>query len=378
MKKCVLWFIACVSLFGFSFAQVNLNPVYTSDRFQPSDKFHAGCENQVDVVFSLPNSKINWLNAILEYNGDDVEILRILVAGEKENNLSYTVENDKIIFSKLKSKWDWLESVIFSLFFKVWINLQESDFSFAKWSYVVDSRWNMVELQWDYNFQFSQVPECDPDIVAPSVELVFPIVESWDFVALDTYFQFEIDDVWKWVNNDSIRVQMGGLDYTLQGIEHIRNGKILTIYPDFWMPFNTGFALEISVSDKQSYGKPNTTTKIYEFQTSDELNLLNDIDPVQFRKIANMGKSLRWTSGECQLLSEMYLNLENDSQSILETINDKLDCGEMEIVKDTWNLENLENLEENNIWKDFSVFGMLGWILFGNLALFMVFWRLKK
>jgi hypothetical protein len=48
-----------LAVFGLTFAQVSLNPVYTSERFQPSDKFHAGCENQINVVFSLNNSKIN-------------------------------------------------------------------------------------------------------------------------------------------------------------------------------------------------------------------------------------------------------------------------------------------------------------------------------
>ena len=174
MKKLIMWFITCLSLFGLSFAQVSVNPIYTSERFQPSDKFHAGCENQIDVVFQLDNSKINGVNAVLEYNSKDIKVLRVLAVWEKENNLSYTVENDKIVFSKLKTDWEWLDSVTFSLFFKVWTTLKESSFSFAKWSYIVDSKWNMVELEWNYSFQFTEVPECDPDIVAPSVELLFP------------------------------------------------------------------------------------------------------------------------------------------------------------------------------------------------------------
>ena len=34
----------------------------------------------------------------------------------------------------------------------------------------------------------------DPDIVAPSVELLFPSSKSGEYVALDSYFQFELDD----------------------------------------------------------------------------------------------------------------------------------------------------------------------------------------
>ncbi len=261
MKKCILWFISCLSLFGFSFAQVTLNPIYTSERFKPSDKFHAGCENQIDIVFQLDNSQINWLNAILRYDWDKVEIVKIVANWEKENNLVYTVENDKIIFSKLKSDWAWLDSVTFSVFFKALDGVEFTSFSFEKWSYLVDSKWNMVELEWYNKFEFVEVPECDPDIVAPSVELLFPSDKSGEYVALDSYFQFKIDDSGKWVNEDSIKVRIDSMEYNLAGIEHVRNDKVLTVYPDIWMPFNTWFKVEISVSDKQSYWKPNTTTK---------------------------------------------------------------------------------------------------------------------
>jgi hypothetical protein len=59
-------------------AQVELNPIYSPDRFQPSDKFHAGCENQLDVVFDLDSSNINGVNAILKYNSQDIDIIKIV------------------------------------------------------------------------------------------------------------------------------------------------------------------------------------------------------------------------------------------------------------------------------------------------------------
>ena len=379
MKKTKNLILSICALFlcGFSFAQVALNPIYTSERFQPSDKFHAGCENQIDVIFKLNNSKINWVNAILHYYWDRVEVLRIIANGEKENNLTYTVENDKIIFSKLKSDWDWLDSVTFSVFFKVWETVESSDFSFEKWSYIVDSKWNMVDLEWNYNFEFSIVPECDPDIVAPSVELLFPSNKSGEYVALDSYFQFEIDDAGKWVNEDSIKISINWSEYSLDSIEHIRDDKVLTVYPNFRMPFNTGFEVEITVSDKQSYWKANTTLKIYEFQTSDELNLLNEIDPVEFRKLVNMDQYFKWTADECELLAELYSNSDQRNWEILESINGRLDCSSLENVEKVGQINVVENIEDNSK-NFFSVFAMLWWILFGSLALFMIFWWLRK
>jgi len=55
-KKIILNLIFVCTMFaflGFSMAQVSLKPIYSPDRFQPSDKFHAGCENQMDVIFDL-------------------------------------------------------------------------------------------------------------------------------------------------------------------------------------------------------------------------------------------------------------------------------------------------------------------------------------
>lgn len=374
-KKCFLWIISCLFLVGFSFAQVDLNPVYTSERFKPSDKFHAGCENQIDVVFHIDDSKINWVNAILHYDGDKIEILKIVANWEKENNLTYTVENDKITFSKLKSDWDWLDSVVFSIIFKSLEGVEFSSFSFEKWSYVLDSKWNMVELDWYFKYEFVEVPECDPDIVAPSVELLFPSNDTWEYVALDSYFQFAIDDSGKWVNEDSIKIIVDSWEYTLANIEHVRNDKILTVYPDIWMPFNTGFEVEISVSDKQSYWRPNTTTKVYEFQTSDELNLLNEINPVEFRKIVNMNKYLKWTDDECGFLSKVYSEWNQENLRILKSINGKLGCDEFTVVEKTWDV-NIVDIDDNS--KDISVFAALGWILFGSLALFFAFSWLRK
>ena len=375
MKKGILWLVSFLAFCGFTFAQVSVNPIYTSERFQPSDKFHAWCENQIDVVFHLSDSKINWVNAILHYDWDKVEILKIVANWEKENNLTYTVEKDKIIFSKLKSEWNWLDSVTFSIIFKVSESVGSAKFSFEKWSYVVDSKWNMIDLKWDYNFQFSEVPECDPDIVAPSVELVFPSNKTGDFVALDTYFQFEIDDPGKWINEDSIRIKIGKSVYRLPDIEYNRKDKILTFYPDIWMPFNTGFEVQINLADKQSYWKPNTTTKTYKFYTSSGLNLLNEISPTEYRKIVNMNKYLKWTKDECWLLSEVYSDLNQIDVDTLESINSKLWCEDLVFHVKTW--DNL--VDERDDENDFSVFAMIGRLLFWSLFFSVVFrWLGKK
>lgn len=70
----------------------------------------AGCH------FSLNYSNVVGVNAILEYNSDEIEILKILPEWEKENNLSYVVESNKIIFNKLKTQDSWLQRAVFKMF----------------------------------------------------------------------------------------------------------------------------------------------------------------------------------------------------------------------------------------------------------------------
>lgn len=359
-------------LFTFTKAQVELSPVYSSDRFQPSDKFHAWCENQLDIVFSLNYSNIIWVNAILEYNSNEVEILKILAEWEKENNLSYVVESNKIIFNKLKTQDSGLEKVVFKIFFKVDPSLISSDFRFSDGSYVLDTKWNMLELNKNYSFLFEAVPECEPDIIAPTIELLFPVLQPWEFIALDSYYQFNIYDLWKWVNKDKVYFTIDDIKYDLSNTEHERSGDILTIYPNNWLPLDSTIKLNIEVSDKQVYGKANTTKKEYSFKSSNELNLLNEIDPVQFRKLVNKEKYYQWSQAECDWLKQQFINSEESNQDTILSINKRLSCGDLD------NLDKVSSLEEieDQLW--FSVFSILWRFLFRLVFFFIIFKRLSK
>jgi len=359
-----LFLISCLLFLSYSFAQVSLNPMYSSDRFQPSDKFHAGCENQLDIVFSLNYSNVIGINAILEYDWDQIDIIRIISEWEKENNLNYVVEKNKINFSKLKTNDDGLDSAVFRLFFQVNESLDQTMFKFSTGSYVLDTKGNMVELNQNYIFNFSAVPECDPDIISPSIELIFPKQNTGEYVALDSYFQFEIYDIWKWINKDSIVILIDDIRYDLNNIENEWSGNILTVYPDIWLPLWSDFTLNIRVADKQVYGKANVTEKKYNLQTSSGLNLLNEIDPVQFRKLVNKEKYYQWSKAECDWLKENYLISEQEIKNIILSINKRLSCGDLDWLQDTIVKKEIEE----KVW--FSVFAILGWII--SIMLFAI------
>ena len=362
MKKLKIFIFAIVAfcLPLSAFAQVTFEPIYASERFQPSDMFHATCENQLNVIFSLPDTKITWISAVLDYNSNDIEILKIAWENEKANNLSYVVNDNKIYLNKLKSEWGadmWSNMVVFSIYLKSQEWVTDTLISFADGSYMVDSDGKMINLSNSVILQFAPVPECEPDIVSPKVNLLFPKVDEW--VALDTYFQFDISDLWKWINEDSVVLTINGTDYDINTMEHEWDMNVLTIYPNFWMPFNTWFEVKLSVSDKQVYWGANTVTKTYYFETMDEMYLLNKIDPIEFRMLVNSQKYYKWTKQECDFLADAYSLSQHEWNAekweIILSVNKRISCPD--IQKGTWNY-----LAEDT--RSLSLFSVLGWTLF--------------
>jgi len=128
------------------------------------------------------------------------------------------------------------------------------------------------------------------------------------------------------------------------------------------------------VSDKQVYGRANMTHKNYNLKTSTGLNLLNEIDPVEFRKLVNKEKYYQWSESECSLLSREYNILDEDWQEIVRSINKRLSCPEIEELLDIASDD--KGLDGNKIW--FSVFAILGWVMFILLFAIKLFWRFAK
>lgn len=370
MKKLMIFLCMMVSvcLPLSAMAQVNFEPIYASERFQPSDAFHATCENQLNVVFSLRDTKITWISAILDYNPNDIEVLKIVWENERENNLSYVVNDNKIYLNKLKSEWTadaWSNMVVFDLYLKSKEGVSDTKISFSDGSYMVDSNGEMINLSDSIVLQFVSVPECDPDIVSPKVNLLYPKENAR--VPLDTYFQFDISDLWKWINEDSIVLSVNGVDYDINSMEHEWEMNILTIYPDFWMPFNTGFEVKLSVSDKQVYGWANSVTKVYNLETLDEMYLLNKITPGEFRKLVNSQKYYKWTEQECEFLAHNYAlakyNWDSQQQAVILSINQRLSCPDIDSSADDLILDETK-------WT--SLLSVLGWTLFACSFLIVI------
>ncbi len=85
---------------------------------------------------------------------------------------------------------------------------------------------------------FAEVPECDPDIIPPSVTLIYP-KDTQEPIALDQYFIFDIKDLGKGVDKTSVVVSFLGEKYAY-GSEYLTwNGNYLTFSPKQWIPLQT-------------------------------------------------------------------------------------------------------------------------------------------
>jgi hypothetical protein len=52
-------------------------------------------------------------------------------------------------------------------------------------------------IKTDFNLEFAKTPECQPDIISPSINLVFPKEDMKQKITLDQYFIFEVKDIGK-------------------------------------------------------------------------------------------------------------------------------------------------------------------------------------
>ena len=104
-----------------------------------------------------------------------------------------------------------------------------------------------------FPLNFAEVPECEPDIVPPSINLIYP-KDTEQRINLDQYFIFDIKDIGKGVDKSSVIVHFDGEQYFYGSDNLKRNGNYLTFYPSKWIPIDADVDLKILITDKQSYG----------------------------------------------------------------------------------------------------------------------------
>lgn len=360
------WLIAMVGmLWSVRWAKVSFEPLYSDIRFQPTDKLHAGCNNSADILFSPQGQKITKFTLVLYYNPENIEILRILPTA-KNGISSSKIEYNKIILEVENPSFtsSIQTASFFQLYFKSDMVGNESLVLGTGSEYITANK--TYPLSGTFPLQFGLVPECEPDIVPPSINLIYP-KDTQQNIQLDQYFIFDIKDIGKGVDKNSVVIRFDGEKY-IYGSDTLKwNGNYLTFYPSKWIPIDTNMDLKISIADKQSYGWANKTESMYTFQTATGIVFNKNITPLMFRRISQEAGKISASVDECSLLSDFYSTSEVKYQRELKSLIQKVWCDLAPL--DTSLLGTEENiLPEMNTqqkqYRNISVFATLGWVLF--------------
>ncbi len=359
--------LICFAVIGYArWAKVDIQPLYSDARFQPSDKLHATCTNSAEVFFSPQGQTITKANIILSYNPEHLEILRVMPT-VNDGSASSKIEYNKIILEITNPTFTSSTETksFFQIFFKSAIEGEEI-ISIAEWSQALTKTEKSYPLAGNFSLKFAKVPECEPDIIPPSINLIYP-KDSNEKIYLDQYFIFDIKDIGKGVNKESVIINFDGDQYFYDS-EHLKwNGTYLTFYPDKRIPIDTSLDLKIMVADKQSYGWANKTESVYSFHSASGMMLHKEISPMIFRRIAQEAEKISASVDECWLLAELYAKSEVLYQKELKSIIQKLWCSLASLDTSTLDsalLTSSSMTTEQKQYRNVSVFATLGWILF--------------
>ncbi len=346
-------------------AKVTLQPIYSDARFTPADKLAAWCTNSADILFTPQGQDIKKFTLVLYYNPDTMEILRILPTS-KNGEVTSKIEYNKIIFEVNTPIFDKNKdaTTFFQLSFK-------SD-TIGKETLVLGTGSEAITasksypLNQTFTLDFDKVPECEPDIVPPNINLIFP-KDTEQNINLDQYFIFDIKDIGKWVDKNSVTISFDGEQYFYGSDNLKRNGNYLTFYPGKRIPINKNLDMKILVTDKQSYGWSNKAQSTYSFHSATGMALNKDINPMLFRQISQEATKISASPKECAILADWYSTAELPYQKNISSIIQKVWCDLASVDAALLAYENDTPTGMNNQEKQYrnlSVFATLGWILF--------------
>jgi hypothetical protein len=145
-------------------------------------------------------------------------------------------------------------------------------------------------------------------------------------IALDSYFSFDINDIGKWINPNSIQIDFAWKKYDKTSPNIKINWNLLTFYPENRLPINSRVWIQVQVSDLQSYWWANTSKKQFKFNTATGMLLLNNIAPSTYRKIINQKDKIVWSSTECNILWNIFSVWNTKDQKIINWLIQKLWC----------------------------------------------------
>ncbi len=347
-------------------ANIYLNSTYPEVRFAPSDKLHAGCDHMANIVIESKWETINTINLVLKYDTKKIKVINV-VPIDQSKTTNYSIQYDKILFNKINNEdFKDTKTALFNLYYKSNENITENTFEFTDGSYLTTKYWRVIALNKSFSIPFAKVPECEPDVVPPIIEMTKPLNKT-NWVTLDSSFIFEIKDDWKWIDKKSLKLSIDKQEYLYDDNELFWSWEQLIVYPRKRLPVNKIIPISISISDKQKYWWSNIQSEKFEVKTATWLVLENYLDPFKFRELSKWYESLRWTQKECALIWNIYLQEEwlylKSGKSILK----KLWCpipAQLQNINEEETIS-MPILQEKVEKKSYiSVFAVIWWTLF--------------
>ncbi|MEI6673215.1 MAG: hypothetical protein WCL02_08115 [bacterium] len=131
---------------------------------------------------------------VLYYDPDAIEILRIL-PNKNNGTLNSKIEYNKIILEVENPTFDTTTTTsFFQLYFKS--NGVGKETLILGTGSEATTASKTYPLSDTFTLDFVKVPECEPDIVPPSINLIYP-KDTQQRISLDQYFVFDIKDIGK-------------------------------------------------------------------------------------------------------------------------------------------------------------------------------------
>jgi len=363
--KNVITFIL-VSIFVYAssvFADLNFVSQFGDARFQPSDTYHAGCLSEWELSLSSVN-KAGQAHIVLNYNPDELHVTKFRWKLEG----SFHVWYDQLVMDFSLEK---LDGIFATLQFKSQKWIEKTFLTVDKSSYIEQKNSKKKYMdETEFSLIFSEVPECEPDVDSPSVNLLSP--NEWaSWVALDSYFVFDIRDHGKGVDTKSLKVSINDRSFSSRN-SFKWSGSYLFFFPDDRLPVWEDVKVSVSVADKQKYGWANKVKEDFFFRTATGIVLSTDINPNMMRLFKQKKQSIYASDTECALLNQIYSDADSYYQYQLKNLMKKLECKldltSLVMVPDDkeLNVENIENKQDTTIlmkwW--FSVFAIVWWLFF--------------
>lgn len=366
MRKIFLGVVAMLLFLGASFAaDLNVKPLYSDERFPPTDKLHAWCLQNADITLET-ELDIKEINVVMDFDPEKVDILRILPDHKnRDEKIDFEIKYGEIVYNHKNMVYTpWYEIKIFGMMFNSAKDIDKVDFVFASWSYAV-TQWNVrINLEWKRTIPFASVPECDPDVIPPSVTLVKP-VPSESGIALDSLFVFEMKDAGKWIDYESVSIVINSEEYTMASPWVAVSGNYLVIQPRTWLPVATWIDLKVEVSDLQVFWWANKTKKSFIINTAAWVVLDDNINPMELKQRSRELRQNQWSAEECKLLQSLQWFIAEDSRKAIEDVAKKIECDLVLAVEDI-DADPTHNAAQIFVSQDgtFSLFAVTWWLLF--------------